>query len=65
MEVDLNTGVLALMREGQIYNLEHRHDLANPLYREAVHFTPEADAVHESQHSINAPSRRRVHGHSG
>jgi len=64
-EVDLNTGVLALMREGQIYDLQNRHDLAVPVYREAVRFAPEAEAARESQHYIGTPYRRPVRGHAG
>ncbi|HVW86945.1 MAG TPA: hypothetical protein VHB50_19800 [Bryobacteraceae bacterium] len=57
-ELDLNTGVLALMRQGQIYDLENRHNLAVPLYREAIQFAPDAEAAKESQHYIGSPYRR-------
>jgi len=60
-ELDLNTGVLALMREGQIYDLENHHKLAVESYREAVRFAPEADAAHESQHYIHSPYTRAAH----
>jgi tetratricopeptide (TPR) repeat protein len=59
-ELDLNTGVLALMRQGQIYDLEKRHNLAIQAYREAVKFAPEAEAARESQHYINSPYTRTV-----
>ncbi len=60
-ELDLNTGVLALMRQGQIYDLEKRHNLAIQAYREAVKFAPEAEAARESQHYINSPYSRPAH----
>jgi len=60
-ELDLNTGVLALMRQGQIYDLEKRHNLAIQAYREAVKFAPEAEAARESQHYINFPYTRPTH----
>jgi len=61
-DLDLNTGVLALMREGQIYDLQHRHNLAVPVYRQAVQFAPEAEAARESQHYINSPYKRSQRG---
>jgi hypothetical protein len=54
-ELDLNTGALALMRQGQIYDLQHKRSLAILAYRAAVNFAPEADAAHESQHYIGSP----------
>jgi len=59
-ELDLNTGVLALMRQGQIYDLQNRHNLAVQAYQQAVRFAPEADAARESQHYINSPYTRSV-----
>jgi tetratricopeptide (TPR) repeat protein len=61
-ELDLNTGVLALMRQGQIYDLQNRHNLAILAYREAVRFAPEAEAARESQHYINSPYTRSSRG---
>jgi len=59
-ELDLNTGVLALMRQGQIYDLQKRHNLAVQAYQEAVRFAPDADAARESQHYINSPYTRSL-----
>jgi tetratricopeptide (TPR) repeat protein len=59
-DLDLNTGALALMRQGQIYDLQRRHDLAVPAYQQAVRFAPEAEAARESQHYINSPYKRPV-----
>jgi tetratricopeptide (TPR) repeat protein len=60
-DLDLNTGVLALMRQGQIYDLRKQHNLAVKAYQAAVKFAPEADAARESQHYINSPYTRPVH----
>ena len=57
-ELDLNTGVLALMRQGQIYDLQNHHNLAVQAYQQAVRFAPDADAARESQHYINSPYTR-------
>ena len=59
-ELDLNTGVLALMRQGQIYDLQKHHNLAVKAYQQAVKFAPEAEAAHESQHYINSPYTRPI-----
>ncbi len=57
-ELDLNTGALAFMRQGQIYDLQNRHNLAIPAYQQAVRFAPDADAARESQHYIATPYSR-------
>jgi tetratricopeptide (TPR) repeat protein len=57
-ELDLNTGVLALMRQGQIYDLQNRHHLAVKAYKQAVRFAPGAEAARESQHYISFPYTR-------
>ena len=57
-EIDLNTGVLALMRQGQIYDLKGRHDLASIEYKRAIQFAPEAEAAKESQKYLGSPYRR-------
>jgi tetratricopeptide (TPR) repeat protein len=59
-ELDLNTGVLALMRQGQIYDLQNHHNLAVKAYQQAVKFAPEAEAARESQHYINSPYTRPI-----
>ena len=59
-ELDLNTGVLALMRQGQIYDLQNHHNLAIKAYQQAVKFAPEAEAARESQHYINSPYTRPI-----
>ena len=57
-EVDLNTGVLAWMRMGQIYDMKNRHADAIAAYRHAIAFAPEADAARESRGYISSPYRR-------
>ena len=57
-ELDLNTGVLALMRQGQILDLQKHHNLAVQAYQQAVRFAPDAEAARESQHYINSPYTR-------
>ena len=59
-ELDLNTGVLALMRQGQIYDLQKNHNLAVKAYQQAVKFAPAAEAARESQHYINSPYSRPI-----
>ena len=57
-EVDLNTGVLAWMRVGQIHDLNQRHDLAVEAYKKAIAYAPEAEAARESRRYISSPYRR-------
>lgn len=57
-ELDLNTGVLALMRQGQIHDLEHRHDLAVKAYQQAIELAPDAEAARESEHYLRSPYKR-------
>ncbi|HVN06122.1 MAG TPA: tetratricopeptide repeat protein [Bryobacteraceae bacterium] len=57
-EVDLNTGVLAWMRVGQIYDLTRRHALAIEAYKKAIAYAPEAEAARESRRYISSPYRR-------
>ena len=57
-EIDLNTGVLALMRQGQIYDLENRHADAVRVYRQAMAFAPEAEAARDSAKYIGTPYKR-------
>ncbi len=57
-EVDLNTGVLAWMRVGQIYDLTQRHSLAVEAYKKAMAYAPDAEAARESRRYISSPYRR-------
>jgi len=57
-EVDLNTGVLAWMRVGQIYDMKNRRKDAIDAYRHAISFAPQADAARESRGYISSPYHR-------
>ena len=57
-EVDLNTGALAWLRTGQIYDMTQQRKLAQEAYRKAIAFAPQADAARESRGYLAAPYRR-------
>jgi tetratricopeptide (TPR) repeat protein len=57
-EIDLNTGVLAWMRVGQIYDMKNRRSDAIEAYKHAIAFAPEAEAAKESRGYISSPYRR-------
>ncbi|MDQ6707499.1 MAG: DUF3808 domain-containing protein [Acidobacteriota bacterium] len=56
--LDLNTGVLAYLRQGQIYDLTNRHDRAVEAYKQAIAFAPQAEAAKEAKRYIEAPYKR-------
>jgi tetratricopeptide (TPR) repeat protein len=60
--LDLNTGVLAWMRLGQIYDLKGQHPLAMDAYRRAIAFAPDSDAAKESRQYLASPYRRKTKG---
>jgi tetratricopeptide (TPR) repeat protein len=57
-EVDLNTGVLAWMRMGQIYDMTNHRTEAIQAYKRAIAFAPEAEAAKESRGYMSSPYRR-------
>ena len=57
-EVDLNTGALAWLRTGQIYDMTQQRPLAVEAYRKAIAFAPEADAARQSRGYLSSPYRR-------
>ena len=57
-EVDLNVGVQALLRMGQIYDMKHRRAEAIAAYRRAIAYAPEAEAAQESRKYLSTPYRR-------
>jgi tetratricopeptide (TPR) repeat protein len=61
-ELDLNTGVLAWMRLGQIYDLKGQRGLAIEAYRHAMAFAPDSDAARESRQYLTSPYRRKQRG---
>ncbi len=58
-EVDLNTGVLAWMRIGQIHDLLGQRDQARAAYRQAIALAPQADAARECRRYLSSPYQRR------
>jgi tetratricopeptide (TPR) repeat protein len=61
-ELDLNTGVLAWMRLGQIYDLKGQRGLALNAYRHAIGFAPDSEAARESRRYLGTPYQRRLKG---
>jgi tetratricopeptide (TPR) repeat protein len=61
-DLDLNTGVLAWMRLGQIYDLKGQRALAMQAYRRALAFAPESEAAKESRGYLASPYRRKRAG---
>lgn len=57
-ELDLNTGVYAYLRLGQIYDLTHRRAQAVDAYKRAIAYAPEADAAQEARKYLGTPYRR-------
>jgi tetratricopeptide (TPR) repeat protein len=57
-ELDLNSGVIAFMRQGQIYDLTNRRDLAKKAYEKAIALAPESEVAKESRRYINDPYQR-------
>ena len=61
-ELDLNTGVLAWMRLGQIYDLKGQRSTAVAAYQRAIRFAPDSEAARESRRYLDTPYRRRLKG---
>ena len=61
-ELDLNTGVLAWMRLGQVYDLKGLRGLAVNAYRHAIEFAPASEPARESRRYLDAPYQRRLKG---
>jgi tetratricopeptide (TPR) repeat protein len=57
-DVDLNTGVLAYLRMGQIYDMKHRRAEAVEAYKKAIAYAPQAEAAQESKKYLSTPYRR-------
>jgi tetratricopeptide (TPR) repeat protein len=57
-EVDLNVGVQARLRMGQIYDMKQRRTEAIAAYKKAIAYAPEAEAAQESKKYLSAPYRR-------
>jgi tetratricopeptide (TPR) repeat protein len=57
-DVDLNTGVQARLRMGQIYDMKQRRAEAIAAYQKAIAYAPQAEAAQESRKYISTPYRR-------
>jgi tetratricopeptide (TPR) repeat protein len=57
-EVDLNTGVQAYLRMGQIYDMKQRRAEAIAAYKKAIAYAPLAEAAQESRRYLSTPYRR-------
>jgi tetratricopeptide (TPR) repeat protein len=57
-EVDLNTGVQAYLRMGQIYDMKKRRAEAIVAYKKAIAYAPQAEAAQESRKYLATPYRR-------
>ncbi|HWB83896.1 MAG TPA: hypothetical protein VG675_07130 [Bryobacteraceae bacterium] len=57
-DVDLNTGVQAFLRIGQIHDLKHQRAAALDAYHKAIAYAPQADAAQESRKYLSAPYHR-------
>jgi tetratricopeptide (TPR) repeat protein len=56
--LDLNTGVYAWLRLGQIYDLKSRRKEALAAYREATRYAPGSDAAREAKNFMSSPYKR-------
>jgi tetratricopeptide (TPR) repeat protein len=57
-DLDLNTGALAWLRMGQIYDLKRRRAEALEAYRKAIAYAPQADAAIEAKKYLGSPYKR-------
>ena len=57
-DVDLNTGVQAYLRMGQIYDMKKRRAEAIEAYKKAIAYAPLAEAAQESRKYLATPYRR-------
>jgi len=57
-DVDLNTGVAAYLRMGQIYDMTHRRAEALEAYKKAIAYAPQAEAAQDARKYLSTPYRR-------
>ncbi len=57
-DLDLNTGVYAWLRMGQIYDMTQRRAEAVEAYQKAIAFAPQAEAAQESRKYLSTPYHR-------
>ncbi len=58
-ELDLNTGMQAWMRVGQIYDLKGQCAEAVNAYKQAIALAPESDGAKEPRQYLSSPYRRK------
>jgi hypothetical protein len=63
-ELDLNTGIMSLMRLGQIYDFEGQPTPAVAAYQNAVGMAPDSEVARESRGHIGKPYRRPDSGNT-
>jgi predicted TPR repeat methyltransferase len=56
--LDLNTGVYAWLRLGQLYDLKGQHEQAAAAYRETMRYAPGSEAAREARDFMASPYRR-------
>jgi len=56
--LDLNTGVYAWLRLGQIYDLKNQHEQALAAYRETMRYAPASEAAREARDFMASPYKR-------
>ena len=59
-DVDLNTGVYAYLRIGQIYDLTHRRERALEAYKKAIAYAPQAEAAQDARRYLATPYHRAL-----
>jgi len=57
-DVDLNTGVFAYLRIGEIYDMTHRRKEALEAYRKAIAYAPDAEAAQNARKYLSTPYKR-------
>ena len=57
-EVDLNTGVYALLRIAQIYDLKGQRSQAVAEYKKCIAYAPDSDAAQEAKKGLSTPYHR-------
>ena len=56
--LDLNTGVYAWLRLGQIYDLQGKRSAAIMAYNQTMNYAPRSDAAEEAMRYVGSPYRR-------
>ena len=57
-DLDLNTGVMAWLRVGQIYDMKGQRPQAVEAYKRAIAFAPQSDIAKEAQSYVSSPYKR-------